>query len=146
MVTRTILRNWLLFGIEMGVFGAVQVYITAGRSTPALVMVGFGVLIGIVGGLGRLFVSGGEVAWITSRNGGRQSLSVVGSQGSSWRALPSGLRSLELRAASSRCPEPTARPAPGHVVAHGAGRRRAGSTLGHHGDQLVGHAEVMKVR
>ena len=59
MVTRAILRNWLLFGIGAGFLGALQVYIATERRPAALAMVGFGLVIGIVGGLGRLsFVVG----------------------------------------------------------------------------------------
>ncbi len=86
MVTRTILRNWLLFGIGMGVFGAIQVYIATERSTPALVMVGFGVLIGIVGGLGRLLIE-----W---RRGG------LGDDPERWTSIPLSRRLEGLVVAS----------------------------------------------
>lgn len=74
MVTRTIVRNWLLVGIGAGVLGAVQVYIATERSTGALVMVGLGVLIGIVGGLVRLFIE-----W---RRGG------LGDEPERWTSIP----------------------------------------------------------
>ena len=86
MVTRTILRNWLLFGMGLGVLGAVQVYIATERSTPALVTVGFGVLIGIVGGLGRFFIE-----W---RRGG------LGDEPERWTSVPLSRRLPGLVVAS----------------------------------------------
>lgn len=86
MVTRTIFRNWLLFGIGLGVLGAVQVYIATERSTPALVMVEFGVLIGIVGGLVRFFME-----W---RRGG------LGDEPERWTSIPLSRRLPGLVVAS----------------------------------------------
>ncbi len=86
MVTRTILRNWLFFGMGLGVLGAVQVYIATERSAPALVMVGSGVLIGIVGGLGRLFIE-----W---RRGG------LGDEPERWTSIPLSRRLPGLVVAS----------------------------------------------
>ncbi|HEV2808808.1 MAG TPA: hypothetical protein VGV93_00215 [Acidimicrobiales bacterium] len=86
MVTRAILRNWLLLGIGLGVLGAVQVYIATERSIPALVMVGFGVLIGMIGGLGRLFIE-----W---RRGG------LGGEPERWTSIPLSRRLEALVVAS----------------------------------------------
>lgn len=86
MVTRAILRNWLLLGIGLGVLGAVQVYIATERSAAALVMVGSGVLIGIVGGLGRLFIE-----W---RRGG------LGAEPERWTSIPLSRRLEGLVVAS----------------------------------------------
>lgn len=56
VVTRTILRNWLLVGCAGGVVGALQVYLGTERLSPALTMVGIGLALGLVGGFGRFLI------------------------------------------------------------------------------------------
>jgi hypothetical protein len=55
VVTRAILRNWLFLGLALGAVGAVQVYGATNRLERALAMLGFGLAIGVVGGLSRLY-------------------------------------------------------------------------------------------
>lgn len=56
MVTRAILRNWLVVGTAAGGAGFLQVYAANQRLLPALLVAGLGLTLGIIGGLIRLFV------------------------------------------------------------------------------------------
>lgn len=72
MIGRKILVSWLLFGTAIGCFSFLQVYVATEDLSRGAAVFGFGIALGVVGGLGRLAIEARRGGLIQDADGDRE--------------------------------------------------------------------------